>query len=163
MIRRLHLLLALLAPFAASVAQGAPSESPPLTGNWVMANPTPTGRWVTPGHDAVIQIVQCGKDLCGQIIAMLLPAGSQVPNDWRGQSQCNLTILRVTPDGDPGPTTTWNGVIMDPRDGDTYHARITLDSQHHLQLHAFIGLPMFGETQNWAPYGSTSLRRCRMP
>jgi uncharacterized protein (DUF2147 family) len=165
MIRRHHIFLSLVMLLTVTCARATPAaaSSPPLMGTWLMSNATPTGRWVTPKHDAVIQIVKCGGDLCGQIIAMSLPPGSPVPNDWRGQSQCNLTILRVTPDSGPGQPATWRGFIMDPRDGEAYHATITLDAMHHLMLHAFIGLPIFGETQNWSPYCGASLHRCRMP
>ena len=150
----------------AAVCQPPPAQaaSPnPLSGSWMMPGASPTGRWVTPQHDAVIEIIPCGANLCGQIVGMALAPGAPVPQDWQGDSQCNLTILEVAPDDNGDGTTSWSGSILDPRDGSVYHASIRLDAAHNLNLHAYIGLPIFGETQSWTPYHGTKLRSCRLP
>ena len=59
---------------AVFLAPLAPANAAPSTVNASMqiSGDTPTGRWMTPDHDAVIQISPCGTDVCGQIVGMVL-------------------------------------------------------------------------------------------
>ncbi len=141
------------APALADQPAGTPA------GNWMMSNPTPTGRWITSNHDAVIQITRCGNDLCGQIVGIALKPGEPVPKDWRGTSQCGLTIIRTS----PAAAGAWAGSILDPRDGSVYNARIRLDAAHNLRLRGFLGLPVLGQTQTWTPYRGGIEASCRLP
>lgn len=111
--------------------------------------PTPTGRWVTPAHNAVIQISRCGTALCGRIVGIVLAPGEPVPVDWQGRSQCGLTIIHVAPAGDG---SLWSGSITDPRDGSSYHARIRLADANDLRLRGYLGIPLLGQTQTWTKY-----------
>ncbi len=149
----LLVLCLLLSPGAIAADTG-----PSMSGNWVLSSPNPTGRWVTPKHDAVIQIAPCGQDLCGQIVGMVLGPEDPVPRDWAGATQCHLTIIRTG----PAVAGVWSGSVIDPRDGSTYHAQITLDQEHHLKLRGYIGLPIFGRTQTWSAYDGAVATNCRL-
>jgi len=124
---------------------------------------SPAGRWITANHQAVIQIFPCGADLCGNIVGIALAhPGDKMPSDWRGQPQCGLTIIQTKPAIDSDGTPVWQGSVLDPRDGSVYHAKIRLDSNRHLYLHGYIGLPVFGQTQTWTPYSGRTLADCRL-
>ena len=137
-------------------AWGAPSPA----GQFLQTTPTASGRWITAGHSAVVQIAPCGADLCGRIVGMVLAPGEPVPRDWQGQSQCGLTIIQTAPDAGSGGTS-WTGSILDPRDGSVYHAHITL-SAGELKLRGYVGLPIFGQTQTWMSYGGHPGPDCRL-
>lgn len=120
----------------------------------------PTGRWLTANQQAVIQVSPCGNDICGQIVG--LAQASQTPTDWQGKPQCGLTIFETAPSTDPSGTTTWQGQILDPRNGNIYQAQIAVDASRHLQLHGYVGLPIFGQTQTWTPYSGRTLANCHL-
>jgi uncharacterized protein (DUF2147 family) len=128
-----------------------------------LQNTAPAGRWMTPHHDAVIQIAPCGPDLCGQIVGIELGPNDPIPRDWAGQTQCHLTIIRTAPHTDGLGQIYWTGAIIDPRDGSIYNAIMTLDPQGRLQLRGYIGLPIFGRTQTWTPYAGPMVADCRLP
>jgi uncharacterized protein (DUF2147 family) len=124
---------------------------------------TPTGRWITAQHDAVVQIAPCGQDLCGQIVG-LAPANpaAGMPKDWRGQPQCGLMIIQTAPVADASGNLVWQGSVLDPRNGHVYRARLSMDADRHLELHGYVGLPIFGQTQTWTPYSGRTLADCHL-
>ncbi len=124
---------------------------------------TPTGRWITAQHNAVIQISPCGQDLCGQIVG-LAPGNpaDPMPTDWRGHKQCGQIIIQTAPVTDASGNLVWQGSVLDPRNGNVYKAQLSLDSDRHLQLHGYLGLPIFGQTQTWTPYSGRTLADCRL-
>ena len=126
-------------------------------------NNPPTGRWLTPAHDAVIQIAPCGSDLCGQIVGIALPTpNAKMPLAWAGQPQCGMVILQTSPTTGAAGATAWVGKVLDPRDGSVYQARMVLDQDRQLELHGYIGLPIFGQTQVWTPYAGPAPAGCRL-
>ena len=61
-----------------------------------------------------------------------------------------MTLLETAPVPNPRTGgTDWIGTILDPRNGNVYRASIAVDNTHHLRLHGYIGLPIFGLTQRW--------------
>ena len=124
----------------------------------------PTGRWITANHSAVIQIAPCGTDLCGRIVGLRQrPANAPMPLDWQGQPQCGMTILQTAPMvNSVTGATAWVGTVLDPRNGNVYHASIRLNAQRDLRLHGYLGLPIFGQTQIWEPYSGRTLAGCRL-
>jgi uncharacterized protein (DUF2147 family) len=128
------------------------------------AGAAPIGRWFMANHTAVIQIAPCGKNLCGQIVGIVLAhPGDPMPLDWLGHPQCGMTILQTAPipntrTGD----TDWVGTVLDPRNGNVYRASIALDNARRLRLHGYLGLPIFGLTQTWDPYPGHTLANCKL-
>jgi len=127
-------------------------------GQWTAS---PTGMWSTANHNAVVRITPCGPDLCGTIVGLARGPSDPAPTDWRGGTQCGLTIIKTAPDG--SGDQVWNGSILDPRDGSVYNAQLRLDPAHHLLLRGYIGLPIFGQTQTWTAYNGPTGPDCRIP
>jgi uncharacterized protein (DUF2147 family) len=124
----------------------------------------PTGRWITADHSAVIQISPCGQGLCGQIVGIALAhPGDPMPQDWMGQPQCGLTIIQTAPVTDASGVTTWNGVVLDPRNGDRHPAQLALDALKRLVLRGYAFLPIFGRSTTWTQYSGRTLPNCRLP
>jgi uncharacterized protein (DUF2147 family) len=125
----------------------------------VLATPdtSPIGTWSTENGHGVIAIGQCGDALCGRIVGIDRAPQEPMPTDVNGHSQCGLTIItneKLTPDG------TWLGQITDPRDGDTYQAKLWLDENGNLHLRGFIGIPLLGSTQIWRKYTGSLTSEC---
>ncbi len=124
---------------------------------------SPVGRWITAQHNAVIQIAPCGADMCGQIVGLLpVPPGGAMPTDWQGRPQCGMRIIETAPATDANGQRVWKGQVLDPRNGNVYQAQIRLDQDRHLQLHGYVGLPIFGQTQTWTPFSGRTLADCRL-
>lgn len=121
----------------------------------------PVGRWLTQDRDAVIDIEPCGASLCGRIVGLRLDDPTDpIPTDHAGRSQCGLTIIRdAVPDGG----SEWKAEIIDPRDGNVYHARMQLDAQRRLRVRGYIVVPLFGRTQVWTPFARPIPESCRLP
>lgn len=144
------LLLGLGAFLAARTGWSATDES---------GSPSPVGRWLTGADGGVVEIDRCGGAvLCGRIVGITLDhPGDPEPTDFRGQPQCGLTI--ITGVVKTGPNE-WTGHVTDPRDGTTYHARLSLDEAGRLHMRGYVGLPLFGETVIWLPFQGSIADRC---
>jgi len=148
-----------------SLAPLAPANAAPpaVEASAQTAGQMPTGRWMTPDHDAVIQIVPCGAELCGQIVGMVLQPTDAVPRDWAGASQCDLTIIRAAAERESDGRLVWRGTIVNPRNGTAYHAQFRIGADHQLHLRGYVGLPIFGLTQRWTSYtGPAAPADCRL-
>lgn len=110
---------------------------------------SPIGMWSTENGHGVIAIAQCGEALCGRIVGIDRAPTDPMPTDVNGRSQCGLTIIT---NEKPRADGTWLGQIIDPRDGDTYQARLWLDESGNLNLRGFIGIPLLGSTETWRKY-----------
>jgi uncharacterized protein (DUF2147 family) len=117
----------------------------------------PVGMWSTENGRGVIAIGQCGDALCGRIVGIDRAPADPMPTDVNGRSQCGLTIItNERPAGDG----TWLGQITDPRDGDTYQAKLWVDENGNLRLRGFIGIPLLGSTQVWRKYTGQLTAEC---
>jgi uncharacterized protein (DUF2147 family) len=146
------LLAALLCGGSAALAASAPSAAP-------------IGNWLTADHSAVIEVAPCGSgQLCGRIVGIALKhQGEPMPVDWRGQPQCGEVIIQtalVTGDDGAGH---WAGKVLDPRNGNVYHASIALDANHDLRMRGYLALPILGQTQIWQPYDGHIPLGCKLP
>jgi len=110
---------------------------------------SPLGTWLTESGHGVVAIAQCGDALCGRIVGIDRDPGSPMPMDVNGRPQCDLTIIT---NAKPVADGTWLGAITDPRDGDTYRAKLWVDAEGNLHLRGFIGISFFGSTQVWRPF-----------
>jgi|SRR5690242_4184349 uncharacterized protein (DUF2147 family) len=117
----------------------------------------PIGMWSTENGHGVIAIAQCGDALCGRIVGIDRAPADPMPTDVNGRSQCGLTIIT---DEKPRGDGTWIGQITDPRDGDTYQAKLWLDQSGNLNLRGFIGIPLLGSTQIWHKYTGQLTAEC---
>jgi uncharacterized protein (DUF2147 family) len=122
-----------------------------LSGLSASATPTtsPTGTWLTANGHGVVAIAQCGDTLCGRIVGIDREPTEPMPTDVDGHPQCGLTIIT---NGRPAADGTWLGKITDPRNGNTYQAKLWVDEDGDLHLRGFIGIPLLGSTQIWRRY-----------
>jgi uncharacterized protein (DUF2147 family) len=150
------LALALMAAPAVAVQSGNLGDI-----SYRITSPSPAGLWMTANHNAVVRVLACGQDLCGQVVGLAIGPHDPMPKDWRGQPQCGLTIFEVTPaQGDGQPM--WKGTILDPRSGSEYGAEVKLAQPAVLELRGYLGLPIFGETQSWTPFYGQIGDSCRI-
>jgi uncharacterized protein (DUF2147 family) len=131
------------------------------TGAAVSAAPSPpVGRWLSQDGDGVFEIGACGQTLCGRLVGIRYTGA--MPTDNKGRPQCGLMMLTgfVRDDDDPG---RWDGRILDPRRGRTYHAQIWSPEAGLLKLRGYLLLPLFGETQRWTRFFGTIGPACHLP
>jgi uncharacterized protein (DUF2147 family) len=122
------------------------------------------GRWLTESKRGVVEIFPCGAMLCGKLVWLIEPLrhGKPAVDDknpdpaLRQRPLCGLVMLGGFRHTEPQRWT--DGWIYDPDSGDTYHATMFLENAGSLQLRGYVGIPLFGETQNWtrpdSRYGS---------
>jgi uncharacterized protein (DUF2147 family) len=118
---------------------------------------SPVGTWSTANGHGVVEIAQCGDALCGRIVGIDREPTAPMPTDVHGRSQCGLTIIK---NERPEADGTWLGEVTDPRDGNTYHAKLWLDERGDLRLRGFIGIPLLGSTQIWHPFTGHLTAEC---
>lgn len=127
----------------------------PLGGD--QAQTTPVGLWNTISDrdgrpTAVVEIQQADNELSGVVRQLLVVAdpSDSVCSKCSGvrhmQRIVGMEILsHMRADGDH-----WSGEILDPENGKTYRATLTLaDSARKLVVRGYIGLPLFGRSQTW--------------
>lgn len=115
----------------------------------------PRGRWITASGNLEVEIAPCGPALCGTVTQVLASRSmrhegeSMQPADAR--SALGMTILRdFAPDDAGQPPVQWNGEIYNRENGKSYRCRMTLDDSGALLLRAYVGIPLFGQTQRWS-------------
>jgi uncharacterized protein (DUF2147 family) len=121
------------------------------------------GTWKTADGDALIDIYNCGVKICGRVAWLRDPffeaddregmAGRPRTDrhnpdpELRGRKVIGLEIMKgFTRDGE----NRWSqGTIYDADTGRTYKSRMTLLSPNRLELHGYIGIPLFGRSSVW--------------
>jgi uncharacterized protein (DUF2147 family) len=124
------------------------------------ADPGLTGFWLTQDRDGVIAVSACDGGLCARIVGVFLdnPA-DPMPVDYRGVSQCNLSLISDARQIQPN---LWKGHIHDPRNGKIYGVELHLDPRGNLAVRGFLGVPLLGDTQTWTRYKATPPADCRI-
>lgn len=109
------------------------------------------GRWITAEKDAVIQIGDCGRSICGRIAQFLVPPPkgadqrdvNNKDSSKRGRKLLGMPILTgFAADGD-----TWRGEIYDPKTGKTYRSILRRKGANQLEVKGCLG--PFCQTQVW--------------
>ncbi len=106
-----------------------------------------TGRWLTESGNLEIEIAPCGQALCGTAVRVLANISMSAPGTSMGDRPAlGLKILQdFTSSGDG----TWAGHIYDRENGKTYRCRMKELSSDQLEVHPYVGLPLFGHSQIW--------------
>ncbi|HEX9020708.1 MAG TPA: DUF2147 domain-containing protein [Nitrospirota bacterium] len=121
------------------------------------------GVWNNEEKDAKIEIFKCGEKYCGRIIWLKepnYPEGSEdgVPgtpkldhnNPDRGLRKTPIIGLQIVNDFVFAGGNIWKGGrVYDPKNGKTYSGKMTLISQHQLNLRGFVGISLLGRTTVW--------------
>lgn len=69
------------------------------------------------------------------------------PEPLKGRPLVGLEIMSIPrPEGNG----SWSGgKIVDPRSGDIYRCRLTVESTNTIVVRGYIGIPLFGASQTW--------------
>lgn len=128
-----------------SAAPGDAAEAPPEQGLWY----DDTG-------DGAVEIAPCGGRLCGHVVWLKNPIGSNgqplhdlynpEPN-MRHRPICGIQVLgnlALLEDGAWG-----DGWVYDPKVGKSYNVEIRLSRTDLLEVHGYAGLKLFGKKLYW--------------
>ena len=134
-VRETLLLIVLFVPFATAQKTGSAGV---------------LGNWREPGG-SVIEIFNCGSDVCAKMVAISPTANSQFDGNnpdpkARTLPLCGLQIgygFHLT-----DPTHADGGRLYDPKSGKTYHGTMTADA-NQLHLRGYVGFKAFGKTETW--------------
>jgi uncharacterized protein (DUF2147 family) len=117
---------------------------------------TPEGVWLHSSRDVQVEIAPCGKRLCGRVVWLEDPkdeAGKPLRDpenpDRARRSRLVMGMMVLRGLVRSGPRLWTNGTIYNPKDGNTYRVRVTVVDRDTLHVHAFVLLPLFGETEVW--------------
>lgn len=146
-------LLALAVPVAPLLAQ------PPRP-------PAETGIWYDDTGKGAVEIMACGKALCGHIVWLKDPlnaAGKPLTDKYnpeptrRGRAICGLQVLGGLQRQDDG---TWDtGWVYDPKEGKSYDAAIEMAGPDKLAVTGYLGVKLFSRTLSWTR-APANLPRC---
>jgi uncharacterized protein (DUF2147 family) len=128
-----------LAALAAASAHASPAD--------------PRGRYLTASGNLEVDVAPCGEGaLCGTVSKVVADHSMSRPGETLQAVDARPALgMRVLIDFKPDAREpgTWQGRIYNRENGKTYDCRMTMDQDGHLQLRAYVGLPLFGKTQVW--------------
>lgn len=142
-----------------------------LAGAAYADEPSAIGFWVTPDHGAVVNITSCDSGLCGHLVGLRNDhKPGEVPKDVhdpdvakRNDPMCGLMLMGSLKPV-KGSATKWeNGWVYDPESGSTYTAEMRLDGPDKLKLRGYLGISLFGRTQDWTREAGETKNRCTVP
>ena len=121
------------------------------------------GTWRTADGRALIEIYPCGATMCGRVAWLLEPnfpvddpegmAGKPRIDRYNPQAELRnrrVLGLRLMEGFIRKGDNRWEqGTIYDADTGRTYRSRMTLLSPDRLELHGYIGIPLFGKSSIW--------------
>jgi uncharacterized protein (DUF2147 family) len=111
------------------------------------------GIWLTAEEDGYIRIYKNINTIEGLVFKSFKPEDAQRVDSnnpdpkLRDQSLLGLVILKgFNFDG----FNSWTGgQVYDPNTGITYQAKLELIDDNKLALRGYVGIPLFGHTENW--------------
>jgi uncharacterized protein (DUF2147 family) len=108
-----------------------------------------SGRWITQSGNLEVEIAPCGDALCGTAVKVLANHSMSNPGAEMADTGVTALGLKVLRDFVPDGENRWSGHLYDRENGKTYRCRMTLRDTGELELRAYVGLPLFGQTQIW--------------
>jgi uncharacterized protein (DUF2147 family) len=94
---------------------------------------SPVGRWIVDDDDRRVEIMPCGKSLCG-VIAAAKPNAVDRLNPDPAQRNRNIVNLPVLIEMTKTEKNRWEGQIYNTRDGRTYSGKISLRGTNLLEV-----------------------------
>ncbi len=115
------------------------------------------GIWATKEEKSRVEISECGKKLCGEIIWLKEPLNDKKepktdtnnPDEkLRSRKIIGLKLLSgFVPSSEKNK---WeDGEIYNPEDGKTYSCTMTLLPDGRLEVRGYVGISLFGKSQIW--------------
>lgn len=125
-----------------------------------------TGFWYTEQREAGVELYKCGQEICGKFRWLqsdrkgesLKDVNNPDPSN-RDRSLCHLQFMG----GFRGvsPTNYDGGWIYSPEHGANFDASITVIDTNTIELHGYLVVPAFGDSQTWTR--SLSMPDCAKP
>ncbi len=120
----------------------------------------PRGRWLTANGNLEVDIAPCGAALCGTVSKVLgnrsMSRDGAVMDPVDKRPALGMVLLKGFTRSDSGDASTpaeWEGEIYNRENGKTYRCQMSVSTASHvageLVLHAYVGIPLFGQTQRW--------------
>ena len=110
------------------------------------------GMWKTPVKNAVIQVYDCGADVCGRVVdsddLRASPDMRDIHNKEAALQGRKIKGLVMMTSFKGGPDEWTGGTLYDPASGSTYHGAITLNGPDTLSLKGCIFGPLC-RSQTW--------------
>jgi uncharacterized protein (DUF2147 family) len=161
-----------LAGQAAALAQAAAATvAPPVT--LPLGEPSVTGVWIDHTKRGAIEIVACGKRVCGYVYWVKdnvdrkgrpnIDSNNPDPQR-RGKPMCGTQILvNVAKQGPTKIGHVWGGgSIYDPEAGSSFDVELKLISANELSVLGYLGMKFMGEQFTWTR-APAELARCGPP
>lgn len=126
---------------AAAILPAAASATQPIS-----------GRWITVGGKAIVQITPCGAAMCGRIDKILKPEPGRPHTDiknpdaaLRDRPLVGLALLS----GFKQAGEHWKGTIYDPESGRSYNSKASRNPDGTLKVQGCVAF--ICRTQIWTP------------
>lgn len=128
------------------------------------------GRWLTEEKSGVVEIYRCGDGaLCGRLVWLRMKPTDQKQNPealdlrnpqpaLRNRPLCGLIIMWGFRQ-EQGQNQWSGGSLYDPESGNTYSGKIALEPNGTVHLRGYIGVSLFGRSEDWTRYTQT-IARC---
>jgi uncharacterized protein (DUF2147 family) len=109
-----------------------------VSGSPAIASTNATGIWIDHTGRGAVEIKQCGKNLCGNVVWL---------EDSANAEACGLQVLGNVK---PVARNRWdNGWIYDPDEDAKYDVEITVLRDGKLKILGYAGTKWFSETMFW--------------
>jgi uncharacterized protein (DUF2147 family) len=116
--------------------------------------PSPVGRWKN--EDGTFEIFESEGKLSGKIFSISeprTPEGKEktdIHNPDPSKRERPIIGLVFMSGFTRKSDTRWeNGIVYDPKSGNTYSCVMELQGPEKIKLRGFIGIPLIGRTQVW--------------
>jgi len=117
---------------------------------------TLAGVWLHANQRIELEMAPCGDRLCGKLVWFKNPTDADGrplvdrhnPDPaLRTRPLMGLTVLEGLRRADE---RTWeDGKIYNPTDGQSYDVTISIEDDRTARVRAYLGVPLFGQTQIW--------------
>ena len=99
-----------------------------------------------------MKVAPCGAKLCGTVSKVLANQSMAKPG-VAPKGPAPAAGLKILDGLQAHGDGAWTGKIYNRENGRTYDCRITLPAADRMELRAYVGLPLFGQTQVWRRVG----------
>lgn len=125
----------------------------------------PTGVWLLEKNKVAIQIYQCDDGFCGRIAWIKEPLDDN-GRPWRDKYNPDAALrnrplcgIEVLSGLRPAGHDQWDGGrIYNPRDGQVYAAAVRAVAPDTIEVHGYVGIPLFGKTRTLTRVGRIAAR-----
>jgi len=115
--------------------------------------PTMHGRWLTQSGNLEVELAPCGAALCGTVVKVIANRSMADPGKTVADPAPILGVKIMHDFAGTGPGGELQGRIFNRENGKTYDCLISLQSVDELRVRAYVGIPLFGQTQIWRRVG----------